>query len=48
MVRFLMLFCAANGLATHPLAMFDKGVLREMLGLKDTQNPILELPVGHP
>jgi nitroreductase len=44
----IMLFCAANGLGTHPRAMFDKAVLRTLLNLKDTQNPILELPVGHP
>lgn len=43
----IMLFCAANGLGTHPRAMFDKAVLRTMLNLNDTQNPILELPVGH-
>jgi SagB-type dehydrogenase family enzyme len=44
----IMLFCSANGLGTHPRAMFDKDVLRKMLSLKDTQNPILELPVGYP
>lgn len=44
----IMLFCAGNGLGTHPRAMFDKAVLRTLLNLKDTQNPILELPVGYP
>jgi hypothetical protein len=39
---------AANGLGAHPRAVFDKAVLRTLLNLKDTQNPILELPVGYP
>lgn len=43
----VMLFCAANNLGTRPRASFDKAKLRELLKLKDTQNPVIELPVGY-
>jgi len=43
----VMLFCAANDLGTRPRAAFDKATLRTLLKLKDTQNPVIELPIGY-
>jgi nitroreductase len=43
----IMLFCAANDMGTHPRAMFDKPKLKTLLKLKDTQNVIIELPIGY-
>ncbi len=43
----VMLFCSANELGTRPRAMFDKAKLKTLLKLKDTQNPVIELPVGY-
>jgi nitroreductase len=43
----VMLFCAANNMGTHPRSAFDKAVVKELLKLKDTQNPVIELPVGY-
>jgi len=43
----VMLFCSANDMGTRPRASFDKAKLRELLKLKDTQNPVIELPVGY-
>lgn len=43
----VMLFCAANDMGTKPRASFDKAKLRALIKLKDTQNPIIELPVGY-
>jgi nitroreductase len=43
----IMLFCAANNMGTRPRASFDKAKLRILLKLKDTQNPVIELPVGY-
>jgi nitroreductase len=43
-----MLFCAANGLVTHPRASIDESKLKTLLGLKDTQHVHLELPIGYP
>jgi nitroreductase len=43
----VMLFCSANDLGTRPRAMFDKAKLKTLLKLKDTQNPVIELPVGY-
>jgi len=44
----IMLFCAANDLGTRPRAAFDKAKMRTLLKLKDTQNPVIELPIGYP
>jgi hypothetical protein len=44
----IMLFCAANDLGTRPRAAFDKAKLRALLKLTDTQNPVIELPLGYP
>jgi len=43
----VMLFCSANDLGTRPRASFDKGKLKTLLKLKDTQNPVIELPIGY-
>lgn len=43
----IMLFCAANDLGTRPRAAFDKAKLKTLLKLKDTQNPVIELPLGY-
>jgi hypothetical protein len=43
----VMLFCSANNFGTRPRAAFNKAKLRELLKLKDTQNPVIELPVGY-
>jgi hypothetical protein len=43
----VMLFCSANDMGTRPRASFDKAKLRELLKLRDTQNPVIELPVGY-
>lgn len=43
----VMLFCSANDLGTRPRAAFDKAKLKTLLKLKDTQNPVIELPVGY-
>lgn len=44
----VMLFCNANGMGTRPRAAFDKDTVRTLLKLKDTQNPVIEMPVGYP
>ena len=44
----IMLFCSANNLGTRPRAAFDKDMVKKILKLTDTQNPIIELPVGYP
>jgi len=44
----VMLFCAANDFGTRPRAAFDKAKMRTLLKLKDTQNPVIELPIGYP
>ena len=43
----IMLFCAANDLGTRPRASFDKAALRTLLKLSDTQNPVIEMPIGY-
>jgi len=43
----IMLFCAANDMGTKPRASFDKAKMKTLLKLKDTQNVIMELPVGY-
>jgi len=43
----VMLFCAANDMGTRPRASFDKPKMKTLLKLKDTQNPIIELPIGY-
>ncbi|MDR2414791.1 MAG: SagB/ThcOx family dehydrogenase [Odoribacteraceae bacterium] len=42
------IFCAAVGLATVPRAYMDQVKLKEILGLSDTQMPVLNNPVGYP
>jgi len=44
----ISLFCAATGLATRPRGSIDKDGLRKLLGLRDSQYPLLNHPVGHP
>lgn len=44
----IALFCAARGLATRPRAGMNKEKLRSLLSLKDSQKPVLNLPVGYP
>jgi nitroreductase len=43
----VMLFCSANDMGTRPRASFDKAKMKTLLKLKDTQIPIIELPVGY-
>jgi nitroreductase len=43
----VMLFCAANGLVTHPKAGIDDAKMKELLNLTDTQHCHLELPLGY-
>ena len=42
------LFCAGMGLVTVPRGFMDKEQLREILMLKDGEEPILNNPVGYP
>jgi SagB-type dehydrogenase family enzyme len=42
------IFCAAVGLATVPRALMDQARIKEILGLTDTQMPVLNNPVGYP
>jgi hypothetical protein len=42
----IMLFCAANGMVTHPKAGIDDDGMKSLLGLTDTQHCHLELPIG--
>jgi len=44
----VMLFCAANGLATHPKAAISEENMKALLKLKDTQIVLLQLPIGYP
>ena len=44
----IMLFCAANGLVTHPRASINEPNMKKLLALKDTQICLLELPIGYP
>ncbi len=44
----IAIFCAATGLKTRPRAGFDKGKVKEILALKDSQYIILNHPVGYP
>ena len=46
-VENICLFCAATGLATVPRATMDVDKLRAALKLKDTQEPIMNNPVGY-
>lgn len=41
------LFCAATGLKTRPRASFSKDDIRKILNLKETQYPLLNMPVGY-
>lgn len=43
----VMLFCSANHMGTHPRAAFDKDTVKTLLKLRDSQNPVIELPVGY-
>jgi SagB-type dehydrogenase family enzyme len=42
------IFCAAAGLSTVPRASMDKAELKKILGLSDTQLPLMNNPVGYP
>lgn len=41
------LFCAATGLKTRPRGSFSKDDIRKILNLKETQYPLLNMPVGY-
>ena len=43
----ISLFCAATGLKTRPRASMDKGRIKELLKLKDSQYVFLNHPVGY-
>jgi SagB-type dehydrogenase family enzyme len=43
----ISLFCAATGLKTCPRASIDKGKIKNLLKLKDSQSVLLNHPVGH-
>jgi hypothetical protein len=43
----ISLFCAATGLATRPRASMDKGVIKDLLKLNDTQYVFLNHPIGY-
>jgi len=46
-VENICLFCAGTGLAVVPRATMDTEKLRVILKLKDTQEPIMNTPVGY-
>lgn len=43
----ISLFCAATGLKTRPMASMDREAIADLLGLTDTQFPMLHHPVGY-
>jgi SagB-type dehydrogenase family enzyme len=43
----ISLFCAATGLVTRPRASMDKGKIKNLLKLSDTQHVFLDHPVGY-
>jgi len=43
----IALFCAAVGLSARPRALFAEDQVRNFMKLKDTQHPILNIPVGY-
>ena len=43
----IALFCAAVGLSARPRALFAEDQVRDFMKLKDTQHPILNIPVGY-
>ncbi len=43
----IALFCAGVGLSARPRALFNEDQVREFMKLKDTQHPILNIPVGY-
>ena len=42
------LFCAGAGLVTRPRASMDTEAIKSLLGLDETQTPLLNNPVGYP
>jgi nitroreductase len=44
----IALFCAATGMATRPRASMNKEKIVSILKLKETQNPVLNHPIGYP
>lgn len=42
------LYCAAVGLCTVPRGTMDQAAIRKLLGLKETQIPLINNPVGYP
>ena len=42
------LFCAGTGLVTRPRASMDIEAIKTLLGLDETQTPLLNNPVGYP
>ena len=42
------LFCAGTGLVTRPRASMDTEAVKTLLGLDETQTPLLNNPVGYP
>lgn len=44
----ISLFCAATGLRTRPRASMDKGKIKGLLELGDSEHVLLEHPVGYP
>ena len=42
------LFCAGTGLVTRPRASMDADAIKSLLGLDETQVPLLNNPVGYP
>jgi nitroreductase len=43
----IALFCAGAGLSARPRALFSEEQVRDFMKLKDTQRPILNIPVGY-
>jgi nitroreductase len=43
----IVLFCAGVGLSARPRALFAEDQVRDFMKLKDTQHPILNIPVGY-
>lgn len=41
-------FCAGTGLVTRPRMSMDAPAIKELLGLDDTQTPLVNNPVGYP
>ena len=44
----IAIFCAGNGIDSHPRASMDRVAIKQLLNLSDTQLPMLNTAVGYP